>query len=77
MLFQVVLTSVIVYLAACYAYGLVLLWKLYNDRRRLNLGDTAGTGVAFDGSASDSDTGVAASLPGPAAPAYHPPAKAA
>lgn len=33
MLFQATLVAVIVYLAACYAYGLYLLWKLYTGRR--------------------------------------------
>ncbi|MEM8737285.1 MAG: hypothetical protein AAGG38_02240 [Planctomycetota bacterium] len=33
MLFQVVLIAVMGYLAACYVYGLYLLWKLYTGRR--------------------------------------------
>lgn len=33
MLFKITLFAVIVYLAACYAYGLYLLWKLYTGRR--------------------------------------------
>ncbi|MEM9882201.1 MAG: hypothetical protein AAF800_04715 [Planctomycetota bacterium] len=33
MLFQATLIAVITYLAACYLYGMYLLWKLYTGRR--------------------------------------------
>jgi len=32
-MFQAVLITVLVYLAACYGYGAFLLWKLYAGRR--------------------------------------------
>ncbi len=31
-MFQIVLIAVIAYLAACYGYGMFLLWKLYSSR---------------------------------------------
>ena len=36
-MFQIVLISVIAYLAACYGYGLFLLVKLYVSRREMPL----------------------------------------
>ncbi len=83
MLFQAVLAAVIVYLAACYAYGLVLLWKLYADRRQLTMGGTIVHGVE-DSAHHVPAPRTAATSPAPAAPrpaagrpAYHVPAKAA
>lgn len=77
MLFQVVLASVMVYLAACYAYGLVLLFKLYANRRQQSLaGTVAHSGVEFHEPAAASPAPTRPQ-PRPAAPAYHAPAKAA
>ena len=43
-MFQIVLISVIAYLAACYGYGLFLLVKLYGSRRAAGVHDAAGAG---------------------------------
>ncbi|MEL7087747.1 MAG: hypothetical protein AAGL98_04790 [Planctomycetota bacterium] len=70
MLFQAVLFTVIAYLAACYAYGLFLLWKLYTGRRFREdggLGEHPATPTADPATSAD---------PAPA-PAYKTPARAA
>lgn len=70
MLFKATLIAVIVYLVACYAYGLYLLFKLYTNKKMQaefkNPVNTAGT--ISDHADQDAKQ---------AAPAYDAPAKAA
>ena len=86
MLFNAVLGAVLVYLAACYAYGLVLLWKLYLDRRSQTIGGTIGHGVMDIGTGERSSptvlrpapsAGADSSASSEAKPIYRPTAKAA
>ncbi|MEO0514305.1 MAG: hypothetical protein AAF086_03295 [Planctomycetota bacterium] len=73
MLFKATLIAVIVYLAACYAYGLYLLVKLYTNKRL-----HAAPANLQENPRSLRDTADApAAATGPDAPAYEAPAKAA
>lgn len=77
MLFQATLIAVIVYLAACYAYGLYLLVKLYTGRRL----HAAPAHLHEDPRSAEDRNGqrLGQNKPAPATgkPAYDAPAKAA
>lgn len=81
MLFKIVLFAVIVYLAACYAYGLFLLWKLYAGRKFQDDGGLGEHPAPAPGSVAGPGSVVttpSTASPAPQAqPAYDTPAKAA
>jgi hypothetical protein len=68
MLFKAVLFAVMLYLVACYAYGIYLLWKLWTGRR------AAQQTAALPASEGPRTRGAVSA---PAASGYGTPAKAA